>query len=302
MTKPSIGVVGLGRMGGGIASRLAAAGYRVYGFDQSAKVQAPSSIIRVQSLVELRAHTSVILLLVPAGEVVDSVLMSLVLTTENRYQDRCFVVDCGNSLYTDTVARHEALLPHGIIFSDAGISGGVHGAIDGYCVMAGGDAAIFEKVSPVLSAIAAPQGYSAVGPVGAGHYVKMIHNAIEYGVLQAYAEGFHLIKEGAYPEVDAAALAHLWQHGSVIRSHVLNLLAGVLADQERIAQTSGVIHENGTGRWALHESRRRKVEMPVIEESLKVRSWSRESGGNYTTKLVALLRNAFGGHSVEKER
>lgn len=296
-----VGVVGLGRMGGGIAARLAAAGHTVYGYDMSEKAPTPAGITRVDSLATLREHTDVILLLVPAGEIVDSVLMSLVFAaTSHEVLAPCFVVDCGNSLYIDTIARHNALILHDIIFSDAGVSGGVHGAVDGYCVMAGGDERVIEKVRPYLTAIAMPQGFAAVGPIGAGHYVKMIHNAIEYGVLQAYGEGFHLLKENnSFPDLNLQGLAQLWQHGSIIRSHILHLLGGVLADEERIEKTSGVIHENGTGRWALHEARKQKIELPVIEQSLKVRSWSRESGGNHATKLVALLRNAFGGHPVE---
>ncbi|MEI7580426.1 MAG: NADP-dependent phosphogluconate dehydrogenase [bacterium] len=301
MSKP-VGVVGLGRMGGGIARRLAEAGQRVYGYDPSVHAQTPEGVVRVASLAELYDAASCILLLLPAGEVIDQVLVSLAMAAVHASRGPCFVVDCGNSLYTDTIARHEALKHSGIVFSDAGVSGGVQGAIDGYCVMAGGTAESIQAVSSYLQLFAMPGGYAHVGGVGAGHYVKMVHNAIEYGLLQAYAEGFHMLSESTLVGASSADIAALWQHGSVIRSHLLHLLQGVVKDEQRIAETSGVIHENGTGRWALAAAEKQKIKMPVIAESLAVRSRSRETGGDYATKLVALLRNAFGGHAVEKER
>ncbi len=299
--KEAVGVIGLGRMGSGIAERLVAAGYVVFGYDRSSSAKAPAGVHRVDSYAALINATSRILLLVPAGDIVDEVLASLVIAkTAFDCGTALYVVDCGNSLYSDTLRRHEALMSSGIILSDAGVSGGVHGAKDGYCVMLGAASEVVPYIEHVLRSFAAVNGYAHVGPVGAGHYVKMVHNAIEYGVLQAYAEGFHLLYEGQYPALNAAELAKLWQHGSIIRSRLLELLVGVLERPENISQTSGVIHENGTGRWAVHEAKRRNVPLPVIAEALKVRSWSRESGGNYATKLVALLRNAFGGHAVEQ--
>jgi 6-phosphogluconate dehydrogenase len=302
MSKAGVGVVGLGRMGGGIAQRLIQAGKSVYAYDPSRHAQTPVGVVRVDSLADLYDQVQCILLLLPAGEVVDEVLVGLAFAALKSPERTCFVVDCGNSLYTDTIARHEALRERGIIFSDAGVSGGVQGALDGYCVMAGGSAESLAVVAPYLQAFAMPGGYAHVGGVGAGHYVKMVHNAIEYGLLQAYAEGFHMLRTSARVTASSADIAGLWQHGSVIRSHLLHLLQGVLTDEQRIAQTSGVIHENGTGRWALATAEKHNIKMPVIAESLAVRSRSRETGGDYATKLVALLRNAFGGHPVEKER
>lgn len=297
-----IGIVGLGRMGSGVAQRLLAAGYVVYGLDRAKPSKVASEVIMVENYESLLAAVSVVFLVVPAGEVVDEVIANLLIARhEIASAHKLFVVDCGNSLYTDTLRRHEALVETGIIFLDAGISGGVHGVRDGYCVMAGGSQEQIAFVHNPLMAIAAHGGFAHVGPVGAGHYVKMVHNAIEYGMLQAYGEGFQLLKEGHYPDLAVAEIAQLWQNGSVIRSRLLELLVDVLKKPEYIAQISGVVHENGTGRWALAEAKKCGVPVPVIQESLKVRSWSRETGGNYATKLVALLRNAFGGHSVEKE-
>jgi 6-phosphogluconate dehydrogenase len=168
--------------------------------------------------------------------------------------------------------------------------------------MAGGSTEALAVVAQYLQAFAMPGGFAHVGGIGAGHYVKMVHNAIEYGLLQAYAEGFHMLQKSPIVDAASAHIAQLWQHGSVIRSHLLHLLQGVLSDEQRIGETSGVINENGTGRWALAVAEKQKIKMPVIAESLAVRSRSRETGGDYATKLVALLRNAFGGHPVEKER
>jgi len=243
-----------------------------------------------------------ILLLVPAGECVDEVLLALAIA-----KNRCgltgllHVVDCGNSFYVDTAKRHEALISSGIVLCDAGVSGGVLGARTGYCVMAGASDPAIPVIEPILKAFAMPEGYAHVGGVGAGHYIKMVHNAIEYGIMQAYGEGFHLLKEGAYPALELAKIAHLWGHGSIIRSHLLTLLAGILEHPEVVDQTSGVVNENGTGRWAALEARRRNVTLPAISAALEARARSRETGGTYATKLVALLRHAFGGHAVEKE-
>lgn len=301
LMKKTVGVVGLGRMGSGVAARLHQHNFSVYGYDMYEQQTTPSGVTRVASLEQLLEHTSHILLLVPAGDAVEQVLVSLLYAAATRDRRDIIIIDGGNSLYTDSQTRHAGLKKHNVGFVDAGLSGGVHGLKHGYCVMAGGDDAVVARVAPILTALAAPQGYAHVGPAGAGHYVKTVHNGIEYGLLQAYAEGMHLLKKGAYESLDLAQISKLWEHGSVVRSWLLELLTEVLKDQEKIAQTSGEIRENGTGRWTLQEARKRKVTLPVIEKSLKVRSWSRETGGDYATQLVALLRNAFGGHPVEQK-
>lgn len=297
-----VGVVGLGRMGRGVAERLARAGYEVYGYDSLPLKDMPTGVSLVSDYRELVTVVDRLLLLVPAGECVDEVLVSLVKARAAvGVETPLYVADCGNSFYADTIRRHTALADSYIYLIDAGISGGVHGAHEGYCVMIGGPEACVSPLHPALEAIAAAHGCAHLGPIGAGHYVKMVHNAIEYGLMQAYGEGFQLLKQGHYPEIDSAAVARLWQHGSVIRSRLLELCGPILADPKGIAATSGVVHENGTGRWAVHEAHKSKVPFRLIETALAIRSWSRESGGNYATKLVALLRNAFGGHAVEHE-
>ena len=297
-----VGIVGLGKMGLGVAQRLAQAGYSVYAYDRVVPQKMPKGVSFVTHYRELVTVVDRILLLVPAGDIIDEVLVALVQARASVSQTTpLYIVDCGNSFYADTVRRHTALLSSQVYLIDAGISGGVHGARDGYCVMIGGEHALVDYIKPLLEAIAITGGCAHVGPIGAGHYVKMVHNAIEYGLMQAYGEGFQLLKEGQYANLDLAALARLWQHGSIIRSRLLELCGHVLEEPMRITETSGVVHENGTGRWAVREAKKSKVPFSVIETALAVRSWSRETGGNYATKLVALLRNAFGGHSIELE-
>lgn len=296
--KQSVGVIGLGRMGGGVAQSLAQKGFSVYGYDPYQPKELPG-VTKVADMAELLSWTRRVLLLVPAGEAVDGALATLLFAQKQIQTEGLVIVDGGNSLYTDSQQRATALAEHGIGFVDAGLSGGVHGLKNGYCVMAGGSVIDIEVVQDVLQAVAAPDGYAHVGPAGSGHYVKMVHNGIEYGMLQAYAEGMHLLKDSPFNDLDLAQVSKLWEQGSVIRSWLLELLTEVLADKEKLESTSGEIHENGTGRWTLQEAKKRKVPVAVIEEALKVRSWSRQSGGNYATVLVALLREAFGGHAVE---
>lgn len=298
--KQSVGIIGLGRMGGGVAQSLSQKGFTVYGYDPYQPKEL-LGVTKVADMHEILSWTRRVLLLVPAGEAVDGALATLLFAQQQNKVDGLVVVDGGNSLYIDSQQRATALDQHGIGFVDAGLSGGVHGLKNGYCVMAGGDEKNIAAVADVLVAIAAPNGYAHVGPPGAGHFVKMVHNGIEYGMLQAYAEGIHLLKDGPFKDLDLAQVSKLWEQGSVIRSWLLELLTQVLADKEKIENTSGEIHENGTGRWTLQQAKKHKVPLSVIEESLNVRSWSRQSGGNFATVLVALLREAFGGHAVEKK-
>jgi len=301
MTSPkTIGVVGLGRMGGGVAGRLLRAGFAVHGYDPVLPSVLPDGLVLAGSLQQLAQEAEVILLFVPAGRVVDMLLSEL--------QEAClassgpvYVVDCGNSFYGDTTRRAQSLSGTPLVLVDAGVSGGVLGAQNGYCIMVGGPAEAFKHIEPVLKAIAAPDGCLYVGLIGAGHYVKMVHNAIEYGLMQSYAEGFHLLRQGQYENLDTAALARLWQQGSIIESKLLGLLAGILQQPEMVEAVSGVVAENGTGRWGLEEARRQQVPFDCIEKALALREWSRQSGGNYATTLVALLRQAFGGHSVAQK-
>ena len=168
--------------------------------------------------------------------------------------------------------------------------------------MIGGDKDAYTSLEPVFKSLAAPNGYAYLGPSGAGHYVKMVHNGIEYALLQAYSEGLHVLKDGAYPNLDLAAVTGVWQHGSIIRSWINELLHEVFThDQDMLAHISGAIGENQTGRWTLEEAQARKIPVKLLEDALNIRTWSRETGGNFATKLVAMLRYKFGGHATKKE-
>ena len=168
--------------------------------------------------------------------------------------------------------------------------------------MVGGDQNAYDTVYPLLAAIAAPKGLGRVGSSGAGHYVKMVHNGIEYGMLQAYAEGFQILKEGSFKDqnLDLHAISGIWLHGAVIRSWLLELAHDVFARDQQFKNISGEIQESGTGRWTVEEAQAHHIPTPIIKESLQMREWSRKTGGNYATKLIALLRNAFGGHAIKK--
>ncbi len=293
------GVVGLGRMGNAIAYRARNAGYDVYGFDLDETSRAAAADIGVRSDDSLQAiagHADVIWLMVPAGKAVDSVLEQLV----PCLRQGALIVDGGNSHYVDSVRRAAQLRQSGVSFLDCGTSGGLHGREIGFSLMVGGDRAAYDTLVPLLHALAAPGGCGYVGPSGAGHYVKMVHNGIEYGLMQAYAEGFQLLKEGSYKDnnLDLAAISGIWNHGAIIRSWLLELSHTIFEHDQQLSSVSGVIQESGTGRWTVEDAHKNNIPVPVIEQALNVRADSRKTGGNYATKVVALLRNAFGGHAV----
>ncbi|MBM3893822.1 NADP-dependent phosphogluconate dehydrogenase [Candidatus Dependentiae bacterium] len=300
MENLTIGIIGLGRMGLAIAERLVKAGITVFGVDPALSNQQDARFLGIQVLAspqELGTKTTYIWLMVPAGEVVDKVLEQLLAVLKPG----SIIIDGGNSFFKDSVRRSALLKAHGMHFIDCGTSGGLHGKELGYSLMIGGDVSVVQQCDLFFKAIAMQSGgYAHVGPVGAGHYVKMVHNGIEYAVLQAYGEGFHLLKEGAYKELDLAAIAKVWNHGSIIRSWIGELAEDVLVHDQELTHISGAIAENKTGQWTVELAREHGIELPVIEKSLAVRAWSRATGGNFATKMVAMLRGAFGGHPVGK--
>jgi 6-phosphogluconate dehydrogenase len=297
----NVGVIGLGKMGNAIAYRLVQAGHTVYGFDpyDEAKLEAEKAGVMVASTVsDVAKEARVIWLLVPAGEPVDNVIAELL----PHLHPGDIIVDGGNSKYTDSIRRATQLKTNDIIFLDCGTSGGVHGRTNGFCLMFGGDKAAYASLASLCEAVAAPNGVGHVGPSGAGHYVKMIHNGIEYGLLQAYAEGFQIIHEGTFEEqaLDLQEVTRIWCNGSVIRSFLLDLAHGVFTQDQALTNINGEIKEGGTGKWTLEEARTNNIPVPVLDASLRVRSWSRDTGGNYATKVVQMLRHAFGGHPIKK--
>lgn len=296
----NVAIIGLGRMGEAIACRAMQAGFTVFGYDTSSETRAANSaygVTVVETLADL-AHCDihVFWLMVPQGIIVDKVIAEL----QSFIKTGDIIIDGGNSHFSDSLRRHRELALSGIEFLDCGTSGGVHGKENGFCLMIGGSATAYNKVSPLLHAVAMPQGCALVGPSGAGHYVKMVHNGIEYGILQAYAEGFHVLKDGEFKdyELDLEKIAELWNHGSVIRSWILDLVVNVMKEDQKLDDITGVVAATGMGKWTVESAHKSHIPVPVIEASLEVRTQSEKTGGNYATKLVAMLRNQFGGHAV----
>ncbi|CAN5179129.1 decarboxylating 6-phosphogluconate dehydrogenase [soil metagenome] len=296
-----LGVIGLGRMGAAIARRAFNAGYCVLGYDPNIHAQQECAAWGIQiyhDLQELAKEADVIWLMVPAGKIIDDTLQKIVPAIAAGK----IIIDGGNSNFNDSVRRAKELAERGVAYLDCGTSGGVHGLKDGFCLMMGGDYAAYEKIKPLLQTIAIKDGLGHFGPAGAGHYVKMIHNGIEYGMLQAYAEGFQLLREGDYQELDLEKVAKVWQHGAVVRSWLLDLTHDVFKQDQHLGSIDGRVQEGGTGAWNLENAKKNHVSAPVLEASLQARKESRETGGNFATKLIQMIRHGFGGHKVEIKR
>lgn len=299
-----IAMVGLGRMGRGMAQRLARRGQQVVVYNRTlAKSQALAAqepnVTAVDSLTALREALQpprVVWLMLPAG-VVDEHLSELAGVLEPGD----IIVEGGNSHYKDDLKRAPALEAKGLAYLDAGVSGGVWGLSEGYCLMIGGPAQAFAHLEPLLAALAPPEGYLHTGPVGSGHFVKMIHNGIEYGLMQAYAEGFALMQRGPFAEHhDFARICHLWQRGSVVRSWLLELLERAFAQEPRLEGIAGYVDDSGEGRWAVQQAVESGVSAPVITLSLLERFRSRQRDA-FGDKVLVALRHQFGGHAIKKE-
>ncbi len=298
----NIGIVGLGKMGNAIAFRLLEAGHNVVGYDRGEepkKLAGQMGVTIANDLADLAKQTRAIWLMVPVSAV-DAVIDEL----KSHLKADDIIIDGGNSYYEDSMRRAKALATDGIIFLDCGTSGGVAGRLGGFCLMVGGDEAAYTKIHSLLVAIAVPGGLGHVGPSGTGHYVKMVHNGIEYGLLQAYAEGFQIIKDGTFKEMglDLEEISRIWNSGSIIRSFLLGLAHEVFEEDQALREVVGEIQEGGTGCWTVEEAKKHHISVPVIENALKVRTWSRESGGDYATKVIAMLRHKFGGHEVKRKK
>ena len=300
----NIAVIGLGRMGEAIAYRAAKAGHKVYGFDVNQSTDFVKSIehIGVTSVSAIQdfSHYKIdfFWLLVPQG-VVEGIIQQLCLFV----QPHTIIVDGGNSKFSDSMRRAQKLQQQNIFFLDCGTSGGIHGRENGFCLMVGGDKNAYETIAPALISVATPHGCSYLGSSGIGHYVKMIHNGIEYGLLQAYAEGFDLLKNGEFKHehLDLEKIAYLWNHGSVIRSWILELVYDIMKEDQNLDTIVGNIAATGMGEWTVERAHASNIPVPVIEQALNVRIDSEKTGGNYGTKIVAMLRNKFGGHDVTKK-
>ena len=296
-----IGMVGLGRMGGNMAQRLANGGHRVVGYDRdpdSRRHTADRAFDTVDSLEHLAdalPKGRIVWVMVPSGNPTEGTMSALLDVLERGD----VVVDGGNSNYKVSMRRGADFQRRGITMLDAGVSGGVWGLTDGYCLMVGGSNDAYERIEPALKTLAPSpeEGYAHVGPLGAGHFVKMVHNGIEYGLMQAYAEGFELMRAKDLFKLDMPQIAEVWRHGSVIRSWLLDLTADALKQDADLTDIDPWVEDSGEGRWTVEESVELAVPLPVISIALQARFRSRQSDA-FGFKMLAAMRNRFGGHSV----
>jgi len=297
--KMKVGLIGLGKMGQVIGYRLKQKEIEVIGFDinNEAKQEAQKIGISIAAnLQEIAEQSEIIWLMLPAGKIIDNVIQELL----SNLKTDSIIIDGGNSNFIDSIRRYEYLKNHNINFLDCGVSGGIHTKDIGCSLMIGGDKEIFERVENIFKAIAMSNGYDYFGQSGTGHYIKMVHNGIEYALLESYAEGFNLLKNGHYKTLDLEKISNVWLHGAVIRSWILELCQNIFKTDQEFKNISGKIGGGQTGQWTVEEAGKQNVTVPLIEKSLEIRKWSQQTSGNYTTKLIALLRNQFGGHEVEK--
>ena len=290
-------------MGGSMAERLRRAGHKVVGFDFSAdavKHLSDTGAVGVNSLEDLVKNLQApraIWIMVPAGDPVDETIGKL----KPLMQKGDIFIDGGNSNYKDSQKRHDALKPEGFEFVDVGTSGGVWGITEGYSLMVGGDKEIVESLRPIFETLApsSTTGWGRVGPAGSGHFVKMIHNGIEYGMMESYAEGFAIMKAKTVLDLDLVQISDIWRFGSVIRSWLLDLTSDALKKNPMLDGLEAFVPDSGEGRWTVYEAIDLNVSAPVITESLIRRLRSREDN-NFTDRMLSVMRNEFGGHAVKK--
>jgi 6-phosphogluconate dehydrogenase len=297
-----LGMIGLGKMGANMATRLIGDGHKVAGYDPADDARAAASANGVlpaaslEELVKLLNPPRVVWVMVPAGKPT----ISTIDTLSKLLSDGDIVIDGGNSNYKEAADIANRLHELGIGFIDAGTSGGIWGLEEGYCLMVGGESKYVSSCEPIFTSLAPEGGYAHVGPVGAGHFVKMIHNGIEYGIMQAYAEGFAIMKSADEFSLDLHQIASIWRYGSVVRSWLLDLTERALRPEAHIEGIEGYVVDSGEGRWTLEEAVSRGVPAPAMAVSLFSRFSSRDPDA-FSNKLLAALRNQFGGHAVEKE-
>jgi len=297
-----IGMVGLGKMGGNMTKRLLKDGHKVAAYArnpvsrQAAEEAGAYIAASLEDLVEHLESPRAVWVMVPAGDPTESVISTLT----NHLEPGDIIIDGGNSNYKESIRRATDLKEVGIQFVDVGTSGGVWGLTEGYSMMVGGDEKAVDQVRPALETLApgADKGWGHVGPSGSGHFVKMVHNGIEYGLMQAYAEGFEIMRAKSVFELDLHQIAEVWRFGSVVRSWLLDLTANALEDDPELSDIKGWVADSGEGRWTVFDSIDLDVPAPVITLALQMRFMSRQDE-SYAAKILAAMRNQFGGHAVQ---
>ena len=299
-----LAMIGLGKMGANMVRRLCQGGIEVVGYNRSKEIMETLAdevgmlkAATIANAVKQLDGPRIVWIMLPSGQPTEKALKEL----EKRLSFGDIVIDGGNSNYHDTMRRGAMLAQSGIGYIDAGTSGGIWGLKNGYCLMVGGEGRYVDIIKPILKVLAPAEdrGWAHVGPCGAGHYTKMIHNGIEYGMMQAYAEGFDLLRKKSDFHLDLAQISELWRHGSVIQSWLLDLTAGSLQQDQDLEDIAPLVPDSGEGRWTVEESIQLGVPAPVISLALQMRFASRDSEG-YGNRMLSVMRNAFGGHDVKK--
>ncbi len=299
-----LGIIGLGRMGMNMARRLMGGGHQVIAYNRTPDktetlvTEGVSAAYSLAEIVEKLPPPRVVWLMLPAGDVVDNHLEQL----SDLLSPDDIVIEGGNTYYKDDIRRAARLAEKSIRYVDAGVSGGIWGLKVGYCLMAGGDKETCKYLEPIFTTLAPPEGYLYCGPTGSGHFVKMVHNGIEYGMMEAYGEGFAILEASPYAkDLDYAKVSHLWNQGSVIRSWLLELLEDAFARDEKLDRIRGYVDDSGEGRWTVQQAIENGVAAPVIALSLFKRFQSRDNNA-FEDRVLAALRREFGGHAVKTDK
>jgi 6-phosphogluconate dehydrogenase len=296
-----IGFIGLGRMGANMVRRLLRDGHEIVAYNRTAEKtkeiagEGATAAFSIEELVSKLEKPRAVWIMVPAGDATEAQIDELL----EHLEAGDTIIDGGNTNFHDDRRRHPILKEKGINYVDAGVSGGIWGLANGFCLMVGGEPEPVKRLEPVFLSLAPQDGYLHVGGPGAGHYVKMVHNGIEYGLMQAYAEGFEIMHASDY-ELDLAGISKLWNHGSVVRSWLLELAEHAFAEDQDLPHLKGWVADSGEGRWTVQEAIDKDVPAPVITLSLQTRFRSRQDD-SYGAKVLAALRNEFGGHAVKTE-